>query len=156
MTQATMRKSASPTTELSRWTPFNGFGLGRPFDRIFEDVWARRPAIEESGLIAPAIDVAEDDESVVISAELPGLKKDDVKIQIEGGVLSISGEKSQETEKKGRSFHRLERRYGSFYRAVSLPSGANPDKAEAEFSDGVLKIRMPLREDAKPKLLKIK
>ena len=156
MAQTTGQRSGGQTTELSRWSPFESFSPFAPtFGRLFEDFWGRR-SLDDSGLIAPALDVSEDEQGITVSAELPGLKKDDVKIQFENGVLSISGEKTLESEKKGKSFHRMERKYGSLYRAIALPVGANPDKAEAEFTDGVLHVRMPLREEAKPKVVKIK
>ncbi len=106
-------------------------------------------------LIAPSLDIVEDAHAYVVTAELPGLKKEDVAIQLEDGVLSISGEKKQETEVKEKTFHRMERRYGSFYRAVTLPAGVDVEKVDARFEDGVLKIRVPKREEVKPKAIKI-
>lgn len=157
MAQTLVQKPQNPSTPLARWSPFENLGLmSRPFDRLFEELVGRRQVLDESGLLAPAVDVLEDDQSVTVSAELPGLRKEDVQIQFENGLLSISGEKCEESEKKGRTFHRVERRFGAFNRVFALPQGANVDKAEAEFKDGVLTIRMPLREEAKPKVLKIK
>ena len=156
MTPTTMTPKARETA-VSRWSPFES--LMEPvfpsLGRLFSDAWSRWPH-EETGLMAPALDVSEDEEALTVSAELPGLKKEDVKIQVDGGVLSISGEKTEESEEKGRTFHRRERRHGAFHRSVTLPSGVDCDKADAEMHDGVLCIRFPWSEAAKPKMLKIK
>ena len=131
--------------------------LGWPFSRYFDDVLGRRSE-EGSRLLAPALDITEDEQAYTVTTELPGLKKDDVKIQFEDGTLTISGEKrvEQETSGKDRSWHRMERRYGSFLRTVSLPNAVAVENAEAKFEDGVLSITLPKREDVKPKTLKIK
>jgi HSP20 family protein len=131
--------------------------LSWPFGRFFEDALTRRN--DDAGrLLAPALDITEDEHSYTVSTELPGLKKEDVKIQFENGVLTISGEKrvEEETEGKDRSWHRMERRYGSFLRTVALPNTVAVDNADAKFEDGVLTIKLPKREDVKPKTLKIK
>jgi HSP20 family protein len=145
--------------ELARQDPFEALSpFGLTFGRLFDDMWGSRRGDGERGdrLIAPVVDVCEDENHLEISAELPGLKKEDVKIQIENNILTISGEKRLEKEKSEKDFHRLERRYGSFYRAISLPNGVASDAAEAEFKDGVLHVRLPKREDVKPRTLKIK
>ena len=132
-------------------TPFSAFG--RVFDDFLVRNWLRFD--EADRLIAPSLDIVEDEHAYVVTAELPGLKKEDVQIQLEDGVLSISGEKKQETDVKEKTFHRMERRYGSFYRAVTLPAGVDVEKVDARFEDGVLKIRVPKREEIKPKAIKI-
>ncbi len=132
-------------------TPFSAFG--RVFDDFLGRNWLRFD--EADRLIAPSLDIVEDAHAYLVTAELPGLKKEDVAIQLEDGVLSISGEKKQEAEVKEQTFHRMERRYGSFYRAVTLPAGVDVEKVDARFEDGVLKIRVPKREELKPKAIKI-
>lgn len=128
---------------------------GWTFGRWFDDVLGRR-ADDGARLLAPALDITEDEHALTVTTELPGLKKDEVRIQVENGVLSISGEKKVEEEKKDRNWHRMERRYGAFHRAVTLPTGISSEAAEARFEDGVLTITLPKREDVKPRTLKIK
>ena len=131
-------------------TPF-----GWTFGRFFDDVLGRRGEDSER-VLAPALDVTEDEHFVTVNVELAGLKKEDVRIQFENGVLTITGEKKFEKESKDKAWHRMERRYGSIYRAITLPSGVTTDNAEATFQDGVLTIKLAKREDMKPKTLKIK
>ena len=143
-------KSLSTPTTFDALSPF-GFTFGRWFD----DVLGRRG--ENGGhVLAPALDVTEDEHFVTVAAELPGLKKEDVRLSIENGVLTISGEKKYEKEAKDASWHHMERRYGSIYRAVTLPSGVQAENADATFADGVLTVKLPKREDVKPRTLKIK
>jgi HSP20 family protein len=149
-------KPGAAVQPLARWTPFERIAPFAPFGRLFDDLWGVPSMEQDDRLVAPAIDVIEDEQGILVSAELPGLKKEDVKIQFENGLLTISGEHAEESEKKGRTYHRMERRRGAFYRALTLPAGVNPDRAEAEFVDGILKVRMPLREEIKPKVVKIK
>ena len=110
----------------------------------------------ENRMIVPAMDVAETEDELVLMAELPGLPKDELKITIEEGVLTISGEKKLVKEEKAKDYHLVERRYGKFHREVTLPSQVDASKAEASFEDGVLTIRIPRSEEAKPKQLEIK
>ncbi len=143
--------------EIARYDPLESVSpFGLTFGRMFEDFLGRRSGEDGDRLLAPALDITEDDQAICVAAELPGLKKEDVSIQLENGVLTISGEKKSETETKDKSYHRMERRYGSFYRAISLPTGVATEGAEATFQDGVLTVRLPKREDVKPRTVKIK
>ena len=92
---------------------------------------------------APLVDISEDDKEYLIKAELPEVKKEDVKVTAEEGTLTIMGERKFEKEEKGRKYHRVERAYGSFGRTFSLPDDASPGKVSAEFKDGVLKVHLP-------------
>ena len=92
----------------------------------------------------PGIDVFEKDNFLVTKVDLPGLKKQDVKVEVVNGYLTISGERKSEAEEKKDDFYRCEREYGSFYRSVPLPEGATADTITASFADGVLEVRMPL------------
>jgi len=105
---------------------------------------------------APAVDISETADSYEVTAELPGLTKDDVKISYESGVVSIRGEKKQEKEEKGKNYHRMERSYGAFERSFSLPTHVDVNKIEAKFKDGVLTLHLPKAEDARPKEIPIK
>ena len=104
----------------------------------------------------PPVDIAEDDKEYTIKAELPGVNKEDVKVTVEGGVLSITGERKSEKEEKDKKYHRIERTYGSFIRNFTLPDGTAADKVNAEFKDGVLKLHLPKDEKAKPKTVDVK
>jgi HSP20 family protein len=105
---------------------------------------------------APAVDITEDNKEWLIKADLPEVKKEDVKVTVENGVLSITGERKFEKEEKGRQYRRVERSYGSFFRSFTLPDGADGDKVSAEFKDGVLKVRLPKNEKAKAKAIDVK
>jgi HSP20 family protein len=104
----------------------------------------------------PAVDIFEDDKEFLVKAELPDIKKEDVHVTVDNGVLSISGERKFEKEEKKRRYHRVERSYGSFARSFSLPEGADPAKVHAEFKDGVLQVHMVKSEMAKPKQIEVK
>jgi HSP20 family protein len=140
------------TTGMTRWDAAEGLTFGR----LLEDLIGRRTNGDGDRILAPALDVTEDENELTISAELPGLKKEDVSVSVENGVLTISGEKKFESETKEKNWHRMERRYGSFYRAITLPRGVNAEGADVTFENGVLRIALPKREDVKPKTLKIK
>ena len=104
----------------------------------------------------PSVDITEDDKEWLVKADLPELKKEDVKVTVENGVLTLSGERKLEKEEKGKKFHRIERAYGAFVRSFALPDGADAAKVNADFKDGVLKVHLPKSETAKPKALEIK
>jgi HSP20 family protein len=159
MSQTTMTPPArkEQAKDIQRFDPFENLSpFGLTFGRLFDDFWSRRWPEEGDRLIAPAIDVTEENDAYTVSTELPGMKKDDIKIQFENGLLTISGEKHVSVDKKESNYHRMERRYGSFYRAVSLPSGVDVSNATADYQNGVLEVRLPKREEAKPKTLKVK
>jgi HSP20 family protein len=111
---------------------------------------------ETENIVSAPLDVTEDKDRFVVKAELPGVVGKDVSVSVENGVLTIRGEKKQETEEKGKSFHRVERRYGSFQRALTLPGSADPNRTEAVYRDGVLTIRIAKREEVKPKVIEVK
>jgi HSP20 family protein len=144
---------------IARWDPFRELmsfqeRINDLFDRTF---WRRGP--EEEGLVtgtwAPAVDIYETDDKVVLKAELPGLKKEDIDIQIRDNTLTLKGEKKFEKEVKEENYHRVERAYGSFQRSFTLPSTIKQEGIEASFKDGVLEISLPKVEEAKPKQIKI-
>jgi HSP20 family protein len=111
---------------------------------------------EVDRLIRPALNVAENEQNFTITAELPGVNKEDVSLTIENGVLTISGEKKREEEHKDKAWHRVERVYGSFQRSLTLPKGVDGEHADATFKDGVLTVVLPKSEQAKPRTLKVK
>ena len=104
---------------------------------------------------SPLVDIAEDEKEYLIKAELPEVKKDDVRVSVENGVVTITGERKFEKEEKGKKYHRIERAYGSFARSFSVPDNADDSKVAAEFKDGVLKVRLAKSEKAKPKQIDV-
>jgi HSP20 family protein len=104
----------------------------------------------------PALDVAETEDGYVVKAEVPGCKADDINIEIHGNVLSISGEKKEEQEKKEKGYYHVERSYGSFRRDINLAGDVDADKIEAACKDGVLTVTLPKSEKTKPTRIKIK
>jgi HSP20 family protein len=143
------------------------FGLLRQmtaeFDRFFEDpAWPafRWPAFRAKATAAgtkwfPEIDVFEKDSRLVTKVDLPGMKREDVKVEVTDGHLAISGERKTEAEEKKDQFYRCEREYGSFYRAVPLPEGVKLEDVKATFADGVLEVSIPLPAKAEPAVRKV-
>ena len=105
---------------------------------------------------APLVDISEDEKEYLIKAELPEVKKDDVKVTAEEGTLTITGERKFEKDEKGKKYHRVERSYGSFVRNFSLPDDASPAKVSATFKDGVLSVHLGKTEKAKPQQIEVK
>ncbi|MGP8201876.1 MAG: Hsp20/alpha crystallin family protein [Limisphaerales bacterium] len=104
---------------------------------------------------SPLVDIAEDDKEYLIKVELPEVQKEDVKVTIENGTLTISGERKVEKEEKGRKFHRMERYYGRFERNFSIPDDAQGDHVKAEFKDGLLRVHLAKSEKARPKQIEV-
>jgi len=153
---------------IERWRP--GWGLGRwdPFRELeemrrrFEDifgrttlpsVWRRVPVIETGW--APAIDVFEKEDKFVVKAELPGMKEEDIDVSVVGDTLTIKGERKTESEVKEEDYYCCERSYGSFYRAIALPSNVDTKKIEASYEDGVLEVTLPKTAEVKPKKISV-
>jgi HSP20 family protein len=105
---------------------------------------------------SPLVDVAEDDKEYVISAELPDVRKEDVKVTLENGMLTITGERKFEKEEKNKKYHRIERSYGSFARSFALPTDGDAGKVDAQFKDGMLRVRVAKSEAARPKQIEVK
>ena len=100
---------------------------------------------------APPVDISEDNKEWLVKVDLPEVKKEDVKVSVENGMLTITGERKFEKEEKDKKYHRIERSYGNFFRSFTLPEDADDAKASAEFKDGVLKVHLPKNEKAKTK-----
>ena len=105
---------------------------------------------------SPEVDISEDDRGYLLKADLPEMKKDDVRVTVEDGILSVSGERKSEKEDQKRKFHRIERSYGTFRRSFTLPEDADSMKVTAEFRDGVLKVHLPTTIRAKSKAIPVK
>ena len=121
-----------------RWDPFRDFGFTAP------STWMPPVDIFQTG-----------DHELVLKAELPDMNREDIEIGIENFVLTISGEKKASTDVKDDQYHHIERRYGSFSRSFSLPQTVDPNKVSAEYKNGVLTVKLPLREEAKPRSIKV-
>lgn len=136
----------------SNWNPFREYGLvpGR-WTRLFSE-----PGALARGRLAPSVDIAEDDDRYVVTAELPGSKKEDITVEMKDQVLTIRGEKRNEREEKKEHSRWIERSYGSFSRSFALPANAVGDRIKAEFKEGVLTVEVPKAEEAKPKAISIK
>ncbi len=120
-------------------------------DRVFDDVFRDVMPSFNTGFNPNAmrVDISEDEKNIYIEAELAGLKKEDVKVTVEDGVLTIRGERKQETEEKKKNYHRVERVYGSFSRAFTLGENIDKDNIEAKYEDGVLRLTLPKVEPVK-------
>lgn len=107
---------------------------------------------------APAVDVSETDDAYVVEADIPGMRKEDIKIEVENDVLTIRGERKSEKEEKDekKGYHRVERRMGAFVRSLRVPGGVKAEDVSAKFQDGVLKVTLPKPEESKPKLITVK
>ncbi len=138
---------------LMLWNPFAEIErIRREFDRLLEELVPRE---EGERVFAPVVDVYETDQELVVKAELPGVKKENVEVSIRDNALHIRGEKKEEKEEKTETYHRVERIYGRFERVVPLPTDVKVESAKAEFKDGVLEIRIPKAEGAKEKKIEI-
>jgi HSP20 family protein len=123
---------------------------------LFED--ASGSGSRETAINAwtPAVDIFEDENQFVIKAELPEVGRDDVKVSLNENTLSITGERRIENEEKREGYHRVERSYGQFYRSFTLPPNADAERIGAQFKEGVLRLSIPKREEAKPKQIEVK
>ena len=140
---------------LVKWDPFRELeDVSKRLNRIFGQPPARTEAGNEMLALAdwaPSVDISETEAVYLIKGEIPGVKKDDVKITIQDGMLTIQGERKQEKEEKGKKFHRVECSYGSFMRSFRVPDDADEGKVKAEFKDGMLNITLPKSAKVKPK-----
>lgn len=146
---------------LTRWNPLKEMEeLENRLSSFFGRAPARRQNGEQETMTvaewSPLVDITEDDKEYLIKAELPEVKKEDVKVTVENGVLTVTGERKFEKEEKGKKYHRVERAYGNFVRSFTLPDDADANKVNAEFKDGVLKVRVTKSESAKPKQIEVK
>jgi HSP20 family protein len=147
---------------LVRWDPFREFAqIQDRVNRVFSDVYGLGALSADEGLMTtgtwlPPVDIYQNgDHELVIKAELPDMTREDIDITVDNGTLVIKGEKKLSSDVKDDQFHRMERRYGTFSRSFSLPQTVDPAKVSAEYKQGVLTVRLPLREEAKPRSIKV-
>jgi HSP20 family protein len=146
---------------ITRWDPFKELeDMQSRLNTMFGRAPVRKGGDKEEALTvaewAPLVDITEDDKEYLIKAELPDVKKEDIKLTVDEDVLTITGERKYEKEEKGKKYHRVERAYGSFMRSFTLPEDADGSKVSAECKDGLLKVHLPKSEKAKPKSIEVK
>ena len=143
-----------------RWDPFREVAqLQDRLNRVIGDAYARNGVDDNfmtTGEWVPPVDIyADGDQELVVKAELPEMTLDDIDVSVDNGALTIKGEKKFSKDVKQDQFRRIERHYGAFSRSFSLPQTVDPHKVEAEYKQGVLTVRLPLREEAKPRQIKV-
>ena len=141
---------------LMRWNPFGEIRrIQEEMNRLFDTTFAA----EEGELSAtgwlPAVDIEETPDSLRVIAELPGIRKEDINVEYENGLLTIRGERRREEEKREKNFHRVERSFGTFMRSFRLPATVDAEKIVASYEDGVLRLEMPKHEESKPRRIAI-
>ena len=143
-------------TVVTRWNPYRELNsLQNHMNRLFDAQFGGRDESLTTGAFVPAVDVYEDEHSIQLKLEVPGVAEKDLDIRVENNNLTVSGERKFEKEEKEENFHRIERRYGSFTRSFSLPTTVNTEDIKADYEQGVLKIRLAKRQEAKPKQIKV-
>lgn len=142
--------------QLTRWNPLAELDqLQQRLNRGFFDPVSPVAREDSFADFVPPIDVHETDAEFVITADLPDVKKSDVKVQVQDGMLSIEGERHREKEEKGKRYHKIERDYGRFVRRLVLPTDVDAAKVKAEFKDGVLRVLLPKTPEARPKQIDV-
>src|SRR5438477_11619051 len=145
-------------TVVTRWEPFRECSvLQDRLNRLFQDSLGtgREETLATSGAFVPAVDVYEDEHNVTLKLEVPGIEQKDIDVRLENNTLTVRGERKFEKEEKEENFHRVERRYGSFFRAFTLPNTLDPESVKADYDNGVLKIMLAKKAEAKPKQIKV-
>ena len=141
---------------LVRWDPFREMAsLREEMDRVFDSLYGRYPRERAEISWAPPLDIEETENEITVRAEIPGMKKEDIKISLTGDTLCISGERRHEQEQKGKTYHRIERAYGRFMRSLVLPNDVQADRVKAAYNDGILELTMPKSEKARVREISI-
>ena len=142
---------------ITRWDPFRDvLALQNRMNSLFQEYNRNQDGDALStASFAPPVDIYEDEHKIVLKLEVPGMKESDLDIQLENNVLTVKGERKFEKEEKEENFHRIERRYGSFYRSFTIPNTVNGESVKAGYEAGVLRIELEKRAEAKPKQIKV-
>jgi HSP20 family protein len=144
---------------ITRWDPFRDLSiLQERMNRVFEDAAVRGWKSDEPSATtswSPAVDIYETDSEIMVQAELPGVDRKDIALQLENNVLTLKGDRRFEKETNQENYHRIERSYGGFSRAFTIPTIVDEDKIRADYRDGILKIALPKKEQVKAKQIKI-
>lgn len=144
---------------IMRWDPFKDLlSLQEKMNRMFDESLGKR-STDQEGLIdgawRPPVDVLETEDSIILKAELPGVTRPDISVEVQDNMLILKGERHFERDTKEENFHRIERSYGKFFRSFSLPSEVDPEKVKASFKDGVLEVIVPKVGKAKAKQVEV-
>jgi HSP20 family protein len=144
-------------SNLIRWEPAREMmTLRDAMDRLFDDAFTRPLRLNDSHWSMPAVDMYQTDNEIVVKAAIPGVKTDEVQINVTGEVLTIKGEVKEKEETQEKAYHLREQRWGMFERTIALPTDVIADKAKAEFENGILTITLPKAEEVRPKTISIK
>jgi HSP20 family protein len=142
---------------LARFDPFRDLSLlQNRVNRLFTDSRAALPEEDAFQGWAPAVDIFERGDDLILSAELPGVRREELDLKVEGNVLTLRGERQRDKTIHEDQYHRIERTYGTFARSFTLPSTVDPSRIEARFKDGILEVVLPKAENAKPKRIDVK
>ena len=145
--------------ELVRWNPMHDmFSLRNRINRMFNDSFMPTSHGDDSLSLSnwkPAVDIYDNDESIVVQAEMPGVDKKDIDISVKDGILTLTGERSVDKEEKEKNVYVVERAHGRFLRSFALPGEVDPEAIKAEYKDGVLKVEIPKSEKSKPKRITV-
>jgi HSP20 family protein len=142
---------------IHRWDPFRDIvTLQNRMNSIFGEYTRHEGDALSTSAFTPAVDIYEDANSVVLHLEVPGLRQEDFEIQVENRTLTVGGERKFESEKKAENFHRVERRYGTFFRAFTLPQTVDTENVHASYDAGVLRIELQKKPETKPRQIKVK
>ena len=140
---------------ITRWDPFREVvALQNRVNSLFRDMNGDNDPLAAASFV-PAVDIYEDEKKVVLKLEVPGIEEKDLDIRIENHTLTVKGERKLESEEKEQNFHRIERRYGSFYRAFTLPSTVDTENVKAGYTAGVLKLELTKKAEAQPRQIKV-
>src|SRR5206468_10613816 len=143
-------------TVLTRWDPFREFStLQDRMNRLFQQSYGDREEALTTSTFAPAVDVYEDEHNITLKIEVPGIDEKDIDVRIENNTLIVHGERKLEKEEKEENFRRVERQYGSFTRSFTLPNSVDTGQVSANYDNGVLKIKLAKKAEAKPKQIKV-
>ncbi len=143
---------------ITRWDPFQEWNLITDrMNRLFQETYGPTRGEEQmtTSSFVPPVDIYEDEHNITLKLEVPGIEQKDIDIRLENNTLTVRGERKFEKEEKEENFHRVERRYGSFFRAFSLPNTVDVDSVNADYENGVLKIKLAKKAEAKPKQIKV-
>jgi len=141
---------------ITRWDPFREVvALQNRVNSLFRDFNENGDGPLTAASFTPAVDIYEDNQKVVLKLEVPGIEEKDLDVRVENHTLTVKGERKFEKEEKEENFHRIERRYGSFYRAFTLPSTVDTENVDAKYNAGVLKLELKKKPEAQPKQIKV-
>ena len=149
--------TSRPSRQLSSQSARQGFAaLRQEMEDLLTRMWGDHEGSWWSGDFSPSLDLAETDNAFEIRVDVPGMESKDIDVEVNGNIVTIRGDRKEEKEEKGKNFRRVERRHGTFSRSLTLPSNVNEDEVAAAYTNGVLTVTLPKREDSTPKKVSVK